>query len=94
MKWLRDAGIALGVGLLGLGLYMLGRPSREREAAEAREIDYLAHQVKGNTEKARKQALKAEVHKREAEQAAEAHIKVMENVRTKDTQDIIALWTN
>ncbi len=93
MIWLRRAGIAIGAVLLALGLSMLGRPARQREKAEEREIGYLSSQVKGHTEKARKQALKAETHKAEAKQAAKVHVEVMKNVKTTATKDIISKWT-
>ena len=93
MKWFRNAGIAVGAILLAMGLGMLGRPARQLKIAEKREIDYLSTQCKGHAEKARRQALKAEMYKDEAEEAAKAHVEVMKHVKTTATKDIIAKWT-
>ena len=93
MRFLRNVGIFLGAVLLAMGLGMLGRPARQREKAEKREIGYLASQQKGSADKARKQALKAEMHRDEAKQAAKAHVEVMKNVKTTATKDIISKWT-
>ena len=93
MKWLRNVGIFLGAILLAMGLRMLGRPDRRRKAAEKREIGYLESQQKGSADKARKQALKAEMYRDEAKQAAKAHVEVMKNVKTTATKDIISKWT-
>lgn len=91
-KWF----VGLGVSILGLALFILGRDGRALKKTESKRDDVLADDIVDTLGKAAALNKKAEKHKANAALAAEATQKRLEKLSEKDTNmdDLLSAWSS
>jgi hypothetical protein len=86
--------VAIGGGLLGLALLILGREGRKVKRVESQRDFLIATRIKSDQDKAERLNKQAEKHKQNADIAAAATIKKLEELREKDQDmdDLLSAW--